>query len=92
MTAMAATAVRRTARVGVRRERHEAAYPLLIAVIALVAIGVVMVYSASSVRSYISTSDPSSQGFQRHVQPLEGRNLWVDSWLSQASPICLRWF
>lgn len=28
MTAMAATATRRTARAGVRRGRHEAAYPL----------------------------------------------------------------
>jgi cell division protein FtsW len=67
MTAMAATAARRTARAGVRREHHEAAYPLLISVIALVAIGVVMVYSASSVRSYISTSDPGSQGFQQGI-------------------------
>ena len=67
MTAMAATATRRTARAGVRRERHEASYPLLVAVIALVAIGVVMVYSASSVRSYISTSDPGSQGFQQGI-------------------------
>jgi cell division protein FtsW len=67
MTAMAATAGRRTARAGVRRERHEAAYPLLVAVIALVAIGVVMVYSASSVRSYISTADPGSQGFQQGI-------------------------
>ena len=67
MTAMAATATRLTARAGVRRERHEAAYPLLIAVIALLAIGVVMVYSASSVRSYISTTDPASQGFQQGI-------------------------
>jgi len=69
---MAATATRRTARAGVRRERHEASYPLLIAVIALVAIGVVMVYSASSVRSYISTSDPGSQGFQQGIWAVMG--------------------
>ena len=67
MTAIAATTTRRTARAGVRRERHEASFPLLISVIALVAIGVVMVYSASSVRSYISTSDPGSQGFQQGI-------------------------
>jgi cell division protein FtsW len=67
MTAVAATAGRRTARAGVRRERHAAAYPLLVGVIALVAIGVVMVYSASSVRSYISTTDPASQGFQQGI-------------------------
>jgi cell division protein FtsW len=67
MTAVAATAARRTTRSGVRRERHAAAYPLIIAVIGLVAIGVVMVYSASSVRSYITTTDPASQGFQQGI-------------------------
>ena len=77
MTAMAATATRRTTRAGVRRERHEAAYPLLIAVVALVAIGVVMVYSASSVRSYISTSDPGSQGFQQGIWAVLGLVLMV---------------
>jgi cell division protein FtsW len=79
MTAMAATttAARRTARAGVRRERHEAAYPLLIAVIALVAIGVVMVYSASSVRSYISTADPGSQGFQQGIWAALGLVLMI---------------
>ena len=77
MTAMAATTTRRTARAGVRRERHEAAFPLLIAVIALVAIGVVMVYSASSVRSYISTSDPGSQGFQQGIWAILGLVLMV---------------
>ncbi len=77
MTAMAATVTRRTARVGVRRERHEVAYPLLVAVIALVAIGVVMVYSASSVRSYISTSDPGSQGLQQGIWAALGLVLMV---------------
>jgi cell division protein FtsW len=77
VTAMAATATRRTARAGIRRERHEAAYPLLIAVVALVAIGVVMVYSASSVRSYISTSDPGSQGFQQGIWAAIGLVLMV---------------
>ncbi|MDP9467773.1 MAG: FtsW/RodA/SpoVE family cell cycle protein, partial [Chloroflexota bacterium] len=64
MTAVAMASARRTARVGVRRERHQVAYPLLVAVMALVAIGVVMVYSASSVHSYITTADPGSQGLQ----------------------------
>ena len=77
MTAMAATATRRTARAGVRRERHEAAYPLLISVIALVAIGVVMVYSASSVRSYISTTDPASQGLQQGIWAALGLVLMI---------------
>jgi cell division protein FtsW len=77
MTAMAATASRRTARAGVRRERHEAAYPLLISVIALVAIGVVMVYSASSVRSYISTADPGSQGIQQGIWAAIGLVLMI---------------
>lgn len=72
MTAVAATSARRTARTGVRRDRHEVAYPLLVGVIALVAIGVVMVYSASSVHSYFSTADPSSQGFQQGIWAVFG--------------------
>jgi cell division protein FtsW len=70
MSAVATTAAaRRTvaARSGVRRERHQVSYPLLTAVVALVAIGVVMVYSASSVRSYLAGSDPAAQGLQQAV-------------------------
>jgi cell division protein FtsW len=70
MSAVAATAAaRRTAgaRSGVKRERHQVSYPLLTAVIALVALGVVMVYSASSVRSYLAGSDPAAQGLQQAV-------------------------
>ena len=67
----AATAVmtaRRTAtRGGVRRERHDPAYGLLLAVMALSAIGIVMVYSASSVRSYFNNSDPAAQGMEQIV-------------------------
>ncbi len=55
------------ARQGVRRERGEPAYALLLAVMALTAIGIVMVYSASSVRSYFSTADPASQGLEQLV-------------------------
>ena len=46
----AAAPGRARSRAGVRRERDQCAYPLMLAVLALVAIGVVMVYSASSVR------------------------------------------
>jgi cell division protein FtsW len=69
MSAAAATlASRRTAvRGGVRRERHEPAYALLLAVMALTAIGIVMVYSASSVRSYFNSSDPAAQGMEQIV-------------------------
>ncbi|HEX2765799.1 MAG TPA: putative lipid II flippase FtsW [Candidatus Limnocylindria bacterium] len=62
-----ATSRRGTARSGVRRERHEPAYALLLAVLALTAIGIVMVYSASSVRSYFSASDPAAQGLEQLV-------------------------
>jgi cell division protein FtsW len=72
MTAVAATATRRTGRAGVRRDRHQVAYPLLVGVIALVAIGVVMVYSASSVHSYFTTADPSSQGLQQGIWAVLG--------------------
>ena len=52
---------------GVRRERHEPAYPLLLAVMALTALGIVMVYSSSSVRSYFSSADPAAQGLEQLV-------------------------
>jgi cell division protein FtsW len=55
------------AKVNVRRERHEPAYALLLAVVALTAIGIVMVYSASSVRSYINSADPAAQGLEQLV-------------------------
>ncbi|HSK94571.1 MAG TPA: putative lipid II flippase FtsW [Candidatus Angelobacter sp.] len=74
MSAIAAGASRRSAASargrtvgGVRRERHEPAYALLLAVIALTALGIVMVYSASSVRSYFSSADPAAQGLEQLV-------------------------
>ena len=70
MSAVATAAVgasRTAARGGVRRERHEPAYALLLAVMALTGIGVVMVYSASSVRSYFSSADPAAQGLEQLV-------------------------
>ena len=67
-TAAAATTARRgVARGGIRRERHEPAYPLLLAAMALTAIGIVMVYSSSSVRSYFSSADPAAQGLEQLV-------------------------
>ena len=67
-TTASATSTRRgVARGGVRRDRHEPAYALLLAVLALTALGIVMVYSASSVRSYFSTSDPAAQGLEQLV-------------------------
>ncbi len=70
MTAVALRASRTTRtkpRGGVRRERHAMSYPLLLSVIALVAAGVVMVYSASSVRAYIAADDPALYGIQQAV-------------------------
>ncbi|MGH2456772.1 MAG: putative lipid II flippase FtsW [Candidatus Limnocylindria bacterium] len=73
MTATMATAARRAgARSGVKRERHRVSYPLLTAVLALVAIGVVMVYSASSVRSYLASADPAAQGMQQAIWAVLG--------------------
>ncbi|HET7520876.1 MAG TPA: FtsW/RodA/SpoVE family cell cycle protein, partial [Candidatus Limnocylindria bacterium] len=57
---------------GVRRERHAVSYPLLIAVLALVAIGVVMVYSASSVQSYLASDDPAAIGLQQAIWAVLG--------------------
>ena len=68
MSAVATAVGRRgVARGGVRRERHEPAYALLLAVMALTALGVVMVYSSSSVRSYFSSADPAAQGLEQLV-------------------------
>jgi cell division protein FtsW len=69
MSAAATTmTTRRSAlRGGVRRERHDPAFALLLAVMALTAIGIVMVYSASSVRSYFSDADPAAQGMEQIV-------------------------
>jgi len=66
-TAIAAAATRRRERSGVQRERHQPSYVLLVAVIALVAVGVVMVYSASSVRAYFASDDPSTYGVQQLI-------------------------
>ncbi len=65
--ATAMTARRTAARGGVRRERHDPAFGLLLAVMALTAIGIVMVYSASSVRSYFNSADPAAQGMEQIV-------------------------
>ena len=70
MSAVAAAAVgtrRGVASGGVRRDRHEPSYALLLAVMALTGIGVVMVYSASSVRSYFNSADPAAQGLEQLV-------------------------
>ena len=74
MSAAVATARRGAAArtSGVRRERHHLSYPLLTAVLALVAIGVVMVYSASSVQAYLLTNDPSAQGMQQAIWAILG--------------------
>lgn len=70
MTAAApaiATQRKGVARGGVRRDRHDPAYALLLAVMALTAIGIVMVYSSSSVRSYFRSADPAAQGLEQLV-------------------------
>ena len=74
MTAATALGSRRISRsrTGVRRDRHQPAYPLLLAVIALVALGVVMVYSASSVRSYLGSADSAAQGVQQLIWAILG--------------------
>jgi cell division protein FtsW len=65
--AIAVAATRRRERSGVQRERHQPNYVLLVAVIALVALGVVMVYSASSVRAYFASDDASTYGVQQLI-------------------------
>ena len=43
--------------VGVRRERHGPDYTILVSVVALAAIGILMVYSSSAIRSYVRQDD-----------------------------------
>jgi cell division protein FtsW len=88
MSAVAATATaRKHARTGVQRERHQPAYPLLVAVVALVAFGVVMVYSASSVQAYFAADDPSMYGVQQLIWAALGlAAMYV------ASRVDFRWF
>jgi cell division protein FtsW len=69
------TRARPIRREGVKRERHHVSYPLLLAVIGLVAGGVVMVYSASSVMAYISNDDPAFYGIQQAVFAVIGLGL-----------------
>jgi cell division protein FtsW len=40
-----------------RRERHQPDYAILVAVVALAAIGILMVYSSSAIRSYVDRED-----------------------------------
>jgi len=62
---------------GVQRERRRVAMPLLVAVLALVAIGVVMVYSASSVQALLSSNDPARYGIAQAVFAAVGLSAMV---------------
>ncbi len=42
---------------GLRRERHEPEYSILVAVVALAAIGILMVYSSSAMKAYVQYDD-----------------------------------
>jgi len=42
---------------GLRRERHEPEYTILVAVVALAAIGILMVYSSSAMKAYVQYDD-----------------------------------
>ena len=42
------------------RERHQADYAILVIVVALTAIGILMVYSSSAMKAYIATDDTLS--------------------------------
>lgn len=43
-----------------RRERHQADYTILVVIVALVAVGILMVYSSSAMRGYVSDADTFS--------------------------------
>jgi cell division protein FtsW len=59
-SAAATATARPAARAGsdvLRRERHQPDYSILLAVVALAAIGILMVYSSSAMQAYISSDD-----------------------------------
>ena len=45
---------------GTRRERHQPDYVILVAVVALAAIGILMVYSSSAMKAYLQSDDTFS--------------------------------
>jgi cell division protein FtsW len=45
---------------GLKRERHQADYSILVAVVSLVAIGILMVYSSSAMKAYLQEDDTLS--------------------------------
>ena len=56
-TANRQPALTRTTGSVVQRERHQADYVILVVVVALTAIGILMVYSSSAIRGYLSNED-----------------------------------
>ena len=59
MTAVRAPAKDRSRANTLKRERHEPEYGILVATVALAAIGILMVYSSSAIKSYLSkAADP----------------------------------
>ncbi len=47
----------RSRRTGLRRDQHQPDYVVLVSVVALAAIGILMVYSSSAMRAYLATDD-----------------------------------
>jgi cell division protein FtsW len=58
LTAVRAPAKDRTRANTLQRERHEPEYGILVATVALAAIGILMVYSSSAIKSYLQRDDP----------------------------------
>jgi cell division protein FtsW len=54
---IAAGRISRTRAANLRRDRHEPEYGILVAVIALAAIGILMVYSSSAMKAYLQRDD-----------------------------------
>ena len=47
----------RAAQITLQRERHEPEYGILVAIVALAAIGILMVYSSSAIKSFLQRDD-----------------------------------
>ncbi|MDQ3879615.1 MAG: putative lipid II flippase FtsW [Chloroflexota bacterium] len=67
-------------RTRLRPDRHQPAYPLLVAAVALLSIGIVMVYSASSVWAVLADQDAATYGIQQAIWAALGLTaMWIVS-------------
>ena len=77
LTTVRAPAKDRTRANTLKRERHEPEYGILVATVALAAIGILMVYSSSAIKAYLSKGTTRSRSWVRRSSgPPSGSSPW----------------